>query len=371
MWHTSVESQALRDAGADIYHEVAIDEASAARCAAYVQFVRDLVAAKGATLFVEQRLPIDHITGEPGAKGTSDSVLVTNDEIIIADAKFGRSKVMAYHVVKAAVLNADGIEIEPAVLEPNDQLAMYADGALREFGWMADFKRVRMIIVQPAIGHVSEFAYSIEQHAAFIERVRQDAETTRSNPTFNPTPDNCYFCAGRFDCAARNERVLSMAANAFEDPDALVQMVEQTPADRKLGTLYSYLPYIRRWAEDIETRVRETLEAGLPVVRADGMQYGFEPGRQGSREWVDEKVAEETLSKMRLGDDMYVKKVISPTVAEKLTKVPKNAPEGTAPRLGPRQWNKLAAQITRAESKPQIALITSAPPVIDPSTDLF
>jgi hypothetical protein len=370
-WDTEQDEHAFRDAGVTVYHDVTIDEASAARCAAYVQFVRDLVAAKNATLFVEQRLPIDHITGEADAKGTSDSVLVTEDEIIIADAKFGRSKVMAYGVVKPAVFNADGVEIEPAVLDPNDQLAMYADGALREFGWLAEFKRVRMIIVQPAIGHVSEFAYSVEQHNAFIERVRQDAESTRTNPTFNPTPDNCYFCPGRFDCAARNERALTIAAGAFEDPDALVQAVEQAPADRKLGTLYSNLPFIKRWAEDIETRVRETLEAGLPVVRADGMQYGFEPGRQGAREWVDDKAAEELLSKMRLGDDMYVKKVISPTVAEKLTKVPKNAPEGTAPRLGPRQWNKLAAQITRADGKPQVVLLTSAPPVIDSSTDLF
>jgi len=279
--------------------------------------------------------------------------------------------VMAYHVVKAAVLNADGIETEPAVMDPNDQLAMYADGALREFGWMSDFKRVRMIIVQPAIGHVSEFAYSVEQHNAFIERVRQDAERTRTNPTFNATPDNCYFCAGRFDCAARNERAMTIAASAFEDPDALTQTVAQAPADRKLGTLYSQLPFIERWAEDIRTRVRETLEAGHPVVRDDGLAYGLEAGREGPRQWADDKVAEELLSKMRLGDDMYVKKVISPTAAEKFTKVPKTAPEGTAPRLGPRQWNKLVAQITRAEGKPQVVLLTSAPPVIDSSTDLF
>lgn len=356
---------------AHVHHRITIAADSAARCSAYVQFVRDLVKARGATLFVEQRLPIGHVTGEEGAKGTSDAVLLAGNELIICDAKFGRGKVNAYEVVKPAVRNNDGLEIEPAVLEPNKQLALYAEGALAEFGWMGSFDSVRMIIVQPALDHVSEYAHSAERHAAFIETLRQSAEQTRSNPQYVPSADNCFFCPGRFDCHARNAEALNLAAGAFEDPDAApLAVMARTPVDRHLGMLYSKLPFIQRWLADIETRVHDTLAAGGQVVRDDGLSYELVDGREGARQWENEAVAEETLSKMRLGDDIYTRKVISPTAAEKLRKVPKTAPEGTKPRIGDRQWNKLEKLIVRAPAKKVIALRTSAAPT-DSSTDLF
>lgn len=357
--------------GVSVNHRITIDADSAARCSAYVQFVRDLVKARGATLFVEQRLPIGHVTGETDAKGTSDAVLLAGSELIICDAKFGRGKVNAYEVVKPAVRNNDGLEIEPAVLEPNKQLALYAEGAMAEFGWMGSFDSVRMIIVQPALDHVSEYAHSAERHAAFIETLRQAAEQTRSNPQYVPSGDNCFFCPGRFDCQARNAEALSLAAGAFEDPDAApLAVMARTPVDRHLGMLYSKLPFIQRWLADIETRVHDTLTAGGQVVRDDGMAYELVDGREGPRQWEDDAAAEETLSKMRLGDDIYTRKVISPTAAEKLRKVPKTAPEGTKPRIGDRQWNKLEKLIVRAPAKKVIALRTSAAPT-DSSTDLF
>lgn len=352
-----------------VFHEVTIDEDAAARCATYVQFVRDLVAARNGTLYVEQRLLIDHVTGEAGARGTSDAVVLTEDELVIVDAKFGRNKIQAYTLVKAAVYNEDMVEVEPAVYEPNDQLALYAEGALREFSWMGEFKRVRMIIVQPALTHVSEFAYPIEQHKAFIERVRADAERTRTDPVYVPSADNCFFCPGRFDCHERNKQAMELAAGAFEDPDAApAPSVERAGPDRRLGTLYSKLPFVTRWIEDVETRVRDTLLAGGQVVREDGKCYVLGQPKQGARQWDDAVEIEQVLSKMRLGDAMYDRKVISPTTAEKFTKVPKGAPEGTKPLLGPRQWNKLERHIVRKEGEAPIVL-ADAP--TDSSTDLF
>ncbi|MDP2263258.1 MAG: DUF2800 domain-containing protein [Hydrogenophaga sp.] len=352
---------------ATVYHQIVIDADSAARCRAYVDFVRDLVNSLGATLFVEQRLPIDHITGEAGAKGTSDAVLLAGSELIICDAKFGRGKVNAYDVVKPAVRDADGNEIEPAVLAPNKQLAMYADGARREFEWMGEITSVRMIIVQPALNHVSEYAHSIERHLAFVDTLRQAAEATRSNPVFAPSADNCFFCCGRMDCQSRNATAMALAAGAFDDLDATpAAAVARAPADKQLGTLFSKLPFIRSWLDDIETRVRDTLAAGGEVVSDDG-RYELVPGRQGARKWVDETAAEQALSKMRLGDDMYHRKLISPTDAEKLSKADADGKS----RLGPRQWNKLAALIARDDGKQKIVLRPAAPTATDSSTDLF
>jgi len=54
----------------------------------YVNYVRDLVASTGGTLLIEQKLPLKSLTGED-ANGTADAVIVTDDELIIVDLKFG------------------------------------------------------------------------------------------------------------------------------------------------------------------------------------------------------------------------------------------------------------------------------------------
>ena len=56
----------------------------------YLDYVRGVQAATGATLMVEQRLSIESITGEPGAHGTSDVVLLAPRELIIVGLKYGR-----------------------------------------------------------------------------------------------------------------------------------------------------------------------------------------------------------------------------------------------------------------------------------------
>lgn len=55
----------------------------------YIDHVRDLVDSTGGTLLIEERLPIDNITGEADAYGTSDVVILTDEEIIVVDLKYG------------------------------------------------------------------------------------------------------------------------------------------------------------------------------------------------------------------------------------------------------------------------------------------
>jgi hypothetical protein len=79
----------------------------------YVRYVQDLVTSTGGELFIEQKIAIGAITGEHDAHGTADAVIVTHDEIIIVDLKFGR-----------------GIEVDAV---ENKQLQIYALGALQQF----------------------------------------------------------------------------------------------------------------------------------------------------------------------------------------------------------------------------------------------
>jgi hypothetical protein len=82
-------------------------------------------------LLVEVALPLTPITGEEDAFGTSDAVVLTEDEIVVIDLKYGK-----------------GISVSA---EGNGQLRIYGLAALIEYGHLADFKSVRTMIVQPRI----------------------------------------------------------------------------------------------------------------------------------------------------------------------------------------------------------------------------
>lgn len=78
----------------------------------YVTLVQDMVTSTGGKLHVEVKVPIEHLTGEYGAKGTSDIVIETETELIVCDLKFGR-----------------GVEVSAV---ENKQLRIYALGALEK-----------------------------------------------------------------------------------------------------------------------------------------------------------------------------------------------------------------------------------------------
>lgn len=337
-----------------VCYSVVIDDESVARCLSYVTFVRELTALTGGVLMVEQRVPIDQITGEVGATGTSDTVILADKDLIIADAKFGNGRVNAYEVVSQATSTTQ------AVIEPNKQLAMYAHGTLTAHGWMGGFERVRMIIVQPRLNHVSEFVMTVAALEAFIDTIRVAAEQTRSAPKFMATSDNCFFCKGRIDCPERQRVVLESALGDFDDLDAVTAPAPVTMFS--LGQLYDKVELVAKWCTDMQQAMIDTLKAGKSVVRGDGVAYKLVAGRRGARKWVDDAEVEQTLARFRLGaDQMYTRTLITPAAADALAnpKQPKGAPKVTA-AIGKTQWRRLLAMIEQPDGKPVVALETDS-----------
>lgn len=325
-------------------HVVKLDRAMIDACDVAVDFVREQVQLTGGTLEVEQRVPIGHFTGEEGAGGTSDVVIITPDTIYVWDFKFGRHKVEAFDVIEPA--RGD----KPPKRRANLQAACYALGAMEKFGWLYDFKHVHMGIIQPHLTHISEYTCSIDELLEVQEFLRVKAEETRANPQFKPSYDACHFCKAKGpDCVAQTEFVRSVVqsaqASGFGDAD--------TP---RLGDLYDLIPMVQDWCKAVGERVWSDLEAGRPVTRADGLSYVFVIGKKGNRQWEDEADAEQMLKHFRLrNDEMYVSKVISPAAAEGLAKVKKKGPP---PLLNKSQWDKLQTLIVQAPAGKSIALET-------------
>lgn len=119
----------------------------------YVKLVREY--AHGGTLMVEQAVPIGHLTGEEGATGTSDAVVLQRNELVVIDLKYGM-----------------GVKVDA---ERNPQLMMYALGAYENFSVLGDFDTVTMVIHQPRINHVAEYSIPLRTLLEFADEVKAAA----------------------------------------------------------------------------------------------------------------------------------------------------------------------------------------------------
>ncbi len=309
-------------------NSVSLEMATAVQ--AYLDYVRDVVASTGGALLIEQRLPIDHITGEAGAHGTSDAVVLTDDELIVIDLKFGR-----------------GVVVEA---ENNDQLQIYALAALREFEALGDFQHARVVIHQPRLNAVSEWAQPVEQLRAFGDQVRIAAAATRAaDAPLAAGEKQCKFCKEKGTCPALAAQVQEAIGSDFENlttfdrgmTAAHLQKHEHRSPDQ-LGASLAAVDLVELWCKAVRAEVETRLLAGQPIPGWKLVQ-----GKKGNRAWSSKEEAEAALKAMRIKhDQMYDYTVISPTTAEKLAK---------AEVIGPRQWPKLQALITQTEGKPSVA----------------
>lgn len=307
-----------------------VDLEMATNVQAYLNYVRDLVQSTGGELLVEQRLPIDHITGEAGASGTSDVVILADNELIVVDLKYGR-----------------GVAVDA---EGNPQLQIYALAALREFEALGDFTAARVVIHQPRLNAVSEWRTPIEDLKAFGSQAAQAAATTHSaDAPLQAGDKQCKFCKAKANCPALATSVQQVVGADFENLTsfdrehtvAWTQKREQMSAD-ELGTALAAADLIELWLKAVRAEVETRLLAGQPVPGWKLVQ-----GKKGNRQWSSKEEAEALLKAMRVKhDQMYDYTVISPTTAEKLAK---------AEVIGPRQWPKVQALITQAEGKPSVA----------------
>ena len=306
----------------------------------YVDTVWSL--AQDNELLVEQRVDFSHIVGVPESFGTADAVIIAGNELQIHDLKYGR-----------------GVQV---YAEQNEQLQLYALGALEQFSMLYDFETVRLFIHQPRLNHVSEWALTVAELEAFGERAQEAAANvivmfniaecegveSLSVENFTPGEKQCRFCKAKAICTAQKMQHMQTAAGDFEDLTRPVSEIISDASARvplltveQLAEIYSQADFIESWLKAVRDRVSSELNAGHAVP-------GFKlvTGKQGNRAWGDEDAARALLKdQFRYKDsDVFSMKLISPTQAEKLIKKEK-----------PRRWTKVEALITRSDGKPTVA----------------
>lgn len=321
-----------------------VDKAMAGHVADYVKLVREL--ADGHTLLVERKVPIGHLTGEIDAKGTADAVVIKGGErnLTVVDLKYGM-----------------GVEVSAI---DNPQLQMYALGAYEQYGVLADFDTVSMYIHMPRKNHVSEFHISVPDLLAFGDEVRvaatnvSDARADGAKAShfareyLQPGEKQCRFCRAKSTCPALLAEITNAVggepATAADFAQFVPMEVDENTGDNYLSLAMDKVGLVEDWCKAVRAEIERRLLRGDPVK-----DYKLVEGKLGNRQWTNADEAEAAMKAMRLKtDEMYERKLISPTAAEKVLK------------QTPAKWAKLEKLVTRNPGKPSVAHVTDKRPAL-------
>ena len=330
-----------------------VDLEMATNTQAYLDAVRS--QAEGNQLLVEQRVDFSEFTGQPNSFGTADAIVLTPTEIQVHDLKYGQ-----------------GVRVSA---DNNEQLKLYALGAIQEYSLLGDFSQVRMLIHQPRLGAVSEEVMQLDELLAWGEAVKRavvgivglnaglDSGEIGLDELSNhakPSIKACHWCKAKASCIAAERQHLQSIIGEFDDVKQieLVPAIEAAIADvpnadnARLSRLYAASTLIRNWLDAVDEAVYSKMLAGENIP-----DFKLVAGRKGARKWADDAQAEAMLKSMRLKvDEMYDLKLISPTTAEKLKK---------SEVIGPRQWAKVEALFVQSAAKPAVVPVSDKRPALD------
>jgi hypothetical protein len=286
----------------------------------YIDAVRSFSA--GGTLYVEHRVDISTITNEAGAGGTADALALVDTpvgvELHVHDLKMGR-----------------GVEVEA---EDNEQLMLYALGALVSLPGAEDASVIRALIHQPRISRDPKVATFTPLELLEYGKRIHDVLSQPDNKTLLVAGDKqCRFCPAKAVCPEQAKFVQDRVGAAFSDLTAGVEPVAPVD-DETLSLAMQSVDAIERWCDAVRAEVERRLLAGQPV---DGFKLVM--GRRGARKWGDEKQAEQLLSSV-LHDAAYTRTLLSVAAAEKEMK-----------RTAPKEWERITPLITQAPGSPSVA----------------
>ena len=280
-------------------------------CQGYARFIRGKLEAwkaKGVSpeIFVEQS--VDLRAWIPESMGTSDCVIVADDEIEIIDFKYGMYRVSASSL----------------------QLRIYALGACELFRNLYDFSRARMTIYQPRLGAVDEASMDVTALYSWAEEdLKPRAELAFAGKGEYAVGEWCRNCRARRTCRELAAHQLEIAKYEFKVPPLL--------SDEEIAEVLSRVDGLVAWAEG----VREyALKAAL-----DGRKFAGWKLVEGKscRKFTDDKAAAARVD--AAGYDPYEKKMLGLTALERL--------------MGKRNFSNLLADlVVRPQGKPILAPAT-------------
>lgn len=245
----------------DTYYAIVIEKYNAA-----------LQRTPDAKLLVEVQLDFSDVI--PESFGTSDAVIIADDEMEVIDFKYGK-----------------GVKVSA---EENPQMMIYALGAYNAYSDEYNIKKVRMTIVQPRLDNLSEYELSVRKLKKWSKETLQPRARAAFNGEGEQMPGEwCRFCKCKGQCRALAKKSIETATR-FESPDLISD-------DEMAHEVLPSLPVIRTWLEAVESFA---LQRALGGTEFDG--YKVVAGRS-IRKIVNPDAVMATLDEQGFRADDYLK----------------------------------------------------------------
>ncbi|NFF78359.1 DUF2800 domain-containing protein [Clostridium sporogenes] len=269
-----------------------------------------------AVINLEQRL--DFSQWVPEGFGTGDMVIIADGTIEIIDLKYGK-----------------GV---PVSAVDNKQMRLYALGAIAEFSFLYDIKKVKMTIVQPRLDSISTDEIMADELLKWAEEeLKPIAKLAFEGKGEFCAGDHCKFCRAKAVCKARADKNMELAQYDFQEPNTL--------DNNDIAFILGKADELINWAKDVQ---EYALDQALQGEEFDG--FKVVEGRS-NRKWADEeKIGKILLGQGFLEDIIYTKKLTGITNMEKA--------------IGKKEVNKLLGDyIIKPQGKPTLATIKDKRPV--------
>lgn len=267
------------------FNDMVIDWEMIDLCQEYIDYVHS-VTQDYDEIHYEERLEFtDYV---PDGFGTGDVVAFSDEAILICDLKTGHGKV-------------DAVD--------NTQLRLYALGIYQTYGFMYNFKSVKMCIAQPRLNHFDEWEITIEDLLEFGEVIKERAKLAISeNAPRTAGEKQCLWCKAKADCpeALRLEQEITMRDfEGFADEDEAIEKL----SDEDKRKILDGKDFVLRFFDAIEKDVYSRLMDGKEFKG-----YKIVEGR-GRRKWKPDALEQ---LEAEIGEAAYEKKPISVTQADKI-----------------------------------------------------
>ena len=291
-------------------------------CESYALFVMGLVSQFNKPLvLVEQR--VDFSDFVPDGFGTADALLIADKEMFVIDFKYGT-----------------GIEVDA---DHNPQMMCYSLGSLQMFGNLYDIEAVNMVIFQPRLGNVSEFAISKKELLDWAKNtLTPAAKLAYDGKGEFCAGAHCQFCKVKSTCRKRAEYNLSLAQYDFAMPPTL--------EDKEIEAVLQKADDLTAWANDIKDYA---LQAALSGKEWQG--YKLVEGRS-NRKYTDETAVAEKVK--AAGYNPFEEKLLGITAMNKM--------------LGGKKFAELLSDlIEKPPGKPTLVPLSDKRPAINTAKEDF
>lgn len=242
--------------------------------AAYTEHIEGLLfeltaQGKYCRLFPEVRLNLTEWI--PEGFGTSDCVIISDDEMYVIDLKYGKGTLVIAH--------------------DNPQLRAYALGAWRVFADTEDISTVHMMIFQPRMDNYDTETMSLQDLLDWGEKVLAPAAELAWTGEGGFCPGtHCKFCKGRVICLYNATYMFELGQLNEKDGPAL------TPT--QIAGVLDRVGELSKWATEIK-------DYALHTALNDGVTFpGYKLVRgRANRRITDEDKAINLLSQAGYGAD--------------------------------------------------------------------